>query len=147
MTVLSGVVIGIHTLSLSLWVGGLTCLLVVVLPSFSQRGDATLLMNLQKRMVKLIRPLIAVLLVSGLLSLRWGLLGGESALLYQFLAAAKVLLIAAMIAVSFRRQWWLHKYAYSRPRQGHFLLVLNTLLGWATIVLSGILDAAEEMML
>ncbi len=147
MTILSGIAGGIHTLSLSLWVGGLTCLLFVVLPSFSQRGDATLLMNLQKRMVKLIRPVIVVLLVSGLFSLRWGRLGGEEVLaVYWPLAAVKGLLIAVMLAVSFRRQWWLHKYAYSRPRQGQLLLVINTLIGWITIIFSGILEATEKMM-
>jgi putative copper export protein len=138
---------GIHNLTAAIWVGGLTTLLFVVLPAFSQSGDAAVLMSLQKRMVKIIRPVIAVLVVTGLLSLRNVIVGGNGEGLsrpYLIILIAKIVITVLMIAVAFRRQWWLYKYAYSRPRRGFILLAVNTVLGWITMLLSGLLDAVGD---
>jgi putative copper export protein len=146
MVAVEAIVRGVHSLSAAIWVGGLTLLLLVVLPAFSQRGDAALLMDLQKRMVRLIRPVIAVVVISGLLLMRNALVdgGGGMARPYLVILIVKLVLTALMIVVAVRRQWWLHKYAYSRPRRGFILLVVNTALGWLTIILSGVLTVVGD---
>jgi hypothetical protein len=122
-------------------------LLLVVLPSFNQRGDASLLMNLQKRMVKLQRPVIALVVLTGLLALRRAVVGSDGEGLppaYLTVLIIKIIVTLAMIGLAVRRQWWLHKYAYSRPRMGMLLLVVNTALGWSAMLLSGVLSALGD---
>ncbi len=158
--IIYGLVKALHDLATVLWIGGLIQLSFVILPAFRSKLKENedlkpLLMDVQKRISVLVTISIPILIITGILEsyhskefLGFFSFGNT----YSALLSVKHILVITMICVAVSRKVLMRRYNQrtdakmlrSKERASAIMVSINTLLGIAVIILSGLCAAMRS---